>query len=372
MSSTHSSKLERWFGREVLENLSAATKHWYGDPIRVGNLPGRVYAAKGGDFVGAIEGGAFGSYKDYLYDRLKASGRRFYKRQLHTANSGFSSLSDAIAEATTGGKSQHLRWFKQHAGSIGAGLAGSYWRINTVGYPAASTTGAAIPTGESLTNASSGAIPFTSPSGDDTIHIASIVDHVSSGPLIHLLYDRLFQANTILHTTTGNQAISGVPTRYQSTNARNNFVSMECTVGINTTAHSVTVTYVDQDGNTAEAAPTMTVKVASSAADIILCPTGVGDWCLRLNSADSGVRYVTNVAMSAVSIGQSELFIGRPHVFLPHANSVNTYGAICNYAGLNDKFGPEKIHNSACLALMLINSTGSSTLVNGDLILVSG
>lgn len=57
MRHTHSQRLERWLGAEHVARLSRSMRDWYGPPIAVQGVPGYVHAAKGGDFIGAIEAG---------------------------------------------------------------------------------------------------------------------------------------------------------------------------------------------------------------------------------------------------------------------------------------------------------------------------
>ena len=74
--STHAGRLERWLGAEETARLSDAVRDWYGPPIPLAGVPGGVYARKGGDFVGPVEGGRFASSFDYARDRLRRAERQ--------------------------------------------------------------------------------------------------------------------------------------------------------------------------------------------------------------------------------------------------------------------------------------------------------
>ena len=44
---THSGQLERWLGTEAINTLSEKMANWYGPPIAVAGVPGRMLAAIG-------------------------------------------------------------------------------------------------------------------------------------------------------------------------------------------------------------------------------------------------------------------------------------------------------------------------------------
>lgn len=115
--STHSGQLERWLGKEHCESLSASMKDWYGPPIAVSGVPGKVYVHKGGDFRGGIRTGTFASAMDRM-DEICVSARNRWRRASKSKqlNAGFASLSDLISEATSG-KRQNFVF--QKVGSTG-------------------------------------------------------------------------------------------------------------------------------------------------------------------------------------------------------------------------------------------------------------
>jgi hypothetical protein len=43
---THAGQLERWLGRETVEQLSASMRDWYGPPVALAGVPGKVFAHK--------------------------------------------------------------------------------------------------------------------------------------------------------------------------------------------------------------------------------------------------------------------------------------------------------------------------------------
>lgn len=56
--STHSQRLEKWLGSDVVASLSDTFKNFY-YPIRVNGVPGEVYIMPGGDFAGSIAVGMY-------------------------------------------------------------------------------------------------------------------------------------------------------------------------------------------------------------------------------------------------------------------------------------------------------------------------
>jgi len=100
--------------------------------------------------------------------------------------------------------------------------------------------------------------------------------------------------------------LNSMPTVTELGTSRTASSPIICTVlgATNSNAGSLTVTYVDQDGNTAEAAPSFTMPNSA--------PLG-SSWWLPLNTADWGARDITNVTRSG---GAS------------HAGTIGFYGLI--------------------------------------------
>jgi len=324
----HAQRAERWLGAEALAVLLGASAgfRW---PVPVANIPGHVVA-----------------YDGHLYGEIRGGG--------------FASLSDLISEATTGGKRQD--WIFSKAGSLAvSGSNASLWNVGVL--PAAGGAVTAIPGGAAPTRTTTGAVQQTNAAGGDTLHWITGLAQGSAAPNTLLIYDRIFHAGSVLHTTTGNQAVSGVPTRYDTTTSPGNFMFLEVTGTLGSTAHTATVTYMDQDGNTAEAAAAITVVVSSAATRIPFAT-----FFVPLNSPDTGCRKVTNIAFSAVSSGNSAVVIGHPIAFIP----VNVANSMVVMDGINSAFNMAKILDDACLAFLEIKGVATATTYTGQQILVSG
>lgn len=364
-SMTHSDRLERWLGKEEVEHLSQQTKGWYGPPIPIMGVPGKVFATGDGDFCGPLEGGYYATLLDYKYDQLAKAFRRFVKNQrvqLH----GFSSLSDLISEATTGGKSQSIWFQKTGTASGSAGQPMSLWNVGT--FPPAGGVGGTSGTGSVPTNATTGGLLQANAGAGDTLHfttgyvMASVINTL-------MLYDRLWHM-TYNHATSTSTAVDSAnrPSRYNSTDAAGNFFSGEVTSALSATAHNITVTYVDQAGNTAEAAAAYAAPVSAAANRLSLVSP---NWFLPLNSPDTGLRYVTNIAQSTITsvTGTTSWFIGHPLAYMP-APVANLMGII---DGINSAFNLAQVKDNACLAFLeMPKSATTATTYVGSVTLVSG
>lgn len=365
MKNTHSQQLERWLGAECVENLSSMMRGWYGPPIAVHGVPGRVYACGDGDFCGPIKGGYYWNLADYSASRWQSIWRAYARRNAATMNS-FSSLGDLIAEAS-GGKSQNLLF--QKAATTATTVGNAFVARNVGTLPSARGVGGTSGTGVVNTRLTAGALRFDNAGAGDTLHITTITAQataVSSLLLFDCLWDMTYNHATALSTAVD---AANRPTRYQTSSlAAGNFVSGEITTALSATAHNLTVTYVDQDNNTAEAAATYAAPVS---AVVGRTPTVAGQWFVPLNAGDTGARYITNIAQSTITsvTGVTTWFVGHPLslVPIPIANMPFIFD------GINSAFNLERVYDDACLSFMTpaIATTGSITY-NGLIKLVSG
>lgn len=362
---THASKLERWLGKDEVEHISRMNKNWYGPPIPISGVPGKVFVTSGGDFVGPIRGGHYANVLDYKADKLNRAFKQYVRKAPNRLH-GFSSLSDLISEATTGGKRQDF-WFNK-VGTVAAstGQPMSLWPVGV--YPPAGGVGGTSGTGVVPTNVTSGAIPFTNPAGGDTLHFTTgFVASTTVNTL--MMYDRLWHM-TYNHATSVSTAVDAAnrPNRYTGTAAAGNFFCGEVTTALSATAHNMTVTYVDENTNAAEAAAAYAAPVSAAANRLTLVSP---NWFMPLNGADKGIQYATIVAQSTITsvTGITSWFIGRPLAFMP-APIANLMSII---DGINSAFNMVEIKSNACLAFLEMPKTATTaTTYNGDIVLVSG
>lgn len=314
---------------------------WYGPPIAIGNVPGGVYAVKGGDFMGRITGGA-----------------------------GFTSLSDLIAERTAG-KGRRFAFLK----SGPSGVVNSSSSLIQLGpSPAAAANASAAPGGDIPVDSTTGFHEFNNPAAGDTQHATTGYSLSSIASQTVLMFDCLFRVNKTMDSTVA-EAVTGVPTRYQSTTATDpdyiggNFLFVQ--VGLTAlaaTAHNWTVcTYTDQ-ANAASTLPSLT-GIASAIVHRLDHPAG--QWFAPLATGDTGIKALTQMqASAAVATGVINFVVGHPIAWFPHGSVANQ---MMVQDGINSAFNLERIFDDAALALMQVNvAAAAATTYNISMITVAG
>lgn len=355
MKSVHSGRIERWLGTEQVEHISKTMKGWYGPPIHLLDCPGSVRVCGDGDFIGPFESGYFSSAMDSLAERIKRASRPRYG----VINVGFSSLSDAIAELS-GGKRQYIGGGGiNKVGTTGVvGVTNSLWAVGA--QPAAGAAGSAAPGGRACSSSTAGALVFNNPSGTDTSHLigADMAASVAANSL--LLYDRIFDVAKTMNSSA-TEAVTGVPTRYQSTtatdqdSARGNFLFVE--VGgtpLAATAHNwTTCTYKDQS----DVASTLPSLTGNSGAIVNRLDHPAQQWFAPLETGDTGVKALTQMQCSAsVATGVINFVIGHPIgvMAFPLANFLFPFD------WLTSRDLCPRIFDSACLSLLEITKSATT------------
>lgn len=368
MRHTHSQRLERWIGTEQVEKISLATRHWYGPPIPVMNVPGRVYAARGGDFVGSIEGGFYTDLRDFAQQRMNRIWRE-YTRKTKYALHGFSSLSDLISEATTGGKSQVLSFVIAGAAGVAA-RSNLTWGVGS--WPPVGAAGGTTGTGAACTRTTVGALQQKNAAGGDTLHIVTITLQASVAGQILLLYDRLWHMTHTMTVDPRSCDAANPPGRYQTAVlAPGNFFTGHVTTVLPAATPTITLDYVDQDGNNVTGPAFSTI---ASAAAVNTIPFTAPNWFYPLDPADTGLRSLQNSAnainlSAAMASGVVTWAIGHPLAFCP-VGAANTPIII---DGINSAFNLERVYDDACLTFMeLCKSATTATNWWGGIQMVSG
>lgn len=352
---THASRLERWLGKDETERLSLAVKDWYGPPIAVGNVPGEVWACRGGDFRGPIEAGQWMSVWDFAVDTLRRKARRMARLAPFLVGglagvpvAGFASVSDAIAEYTAG---KFIEWTINKAGATGVvAVTNSLWGLGN--QPAAGANAANAPGGEAPTDATTGALAFTNPTSPDTLHFLRS-DITASAINSLILYDRIFQVNKTMNSTS-TEAVTGVPSRYQSSTSTDpnysggNFLFVEVGgTALAATAHNwTTCLYTDQDGNTGATLPSLT---GNSGAIVRRLDHPTSQWFAPLASGDTGIKALTQMQCSAaVATGVINFVMGHAIAFLP----CPVANLLIPVDGMRSALKMTRIFDDAALALL--------------------
>lgn len=368
---THSQRLERWLGREEVENISRYMRGFYW-PIPLHGVPGNVHALPGGDFSGEIRVGAELSAVDRASETVRRINRnRSLRRAMSRRQLGaFANLSSIIA-AATGGKSQDFFFRKAGPAANAIGNAMDLWNVGTL--PTAGGASSAAPGGRSPTSATTGAIAYANPANANTGHF---VGGFATSSIINntlLLYDRLFDVVKTMNSAA-TEAVSGTFSRYQNQTATapdfigGNFCyPYNPTTVLANTAHNWTVCqYTDQAGNTGNS--------FASVAGVAQCVvTGVDlatfNWFMPLAAGDVGVKALTQMQCSAtVATGTIDFVVAHPIAFFP----CPVANLMCYVDGINTAFNLKFIYDNACLAFMeMPKPATSATTYSGQVTIVA-
>lgn len=355
----HSARLERWLGAERMNNLQHSMRDWYGPPIPVLDLPGGVKIHAGGDFSGPFERGYFASAMDALHDAVKRAARvppgTFY--------TGFASISDALSRASQGFQQMPGGMFNKVGPTGVVGVTSSLHKIGP--QPAIGAAAAAAPGGTAYVDSDTGGMVFANPAaGSLRLTGADVAASVISNSL--LLYDRIFGVAKTMNDTAA-EAVTGVPTRYQSVTttaedyAGGNFLFIE--VGLTplaATAHNWTVcTYTDQNGNTGATLPSL---VGNGSAITHRLDHPVQQWFAPLASGDTGIKALTQMQCDAlVATGLIDFVMGHPLgvMSFPLINSMIPFDWLTNRNQV------PRIFADAYLAFLEINKPATTATTYG-------
>src|SRR3990167_5477833 len=356
MRSVHSGRLERWFGAERVEQLSGSGRGWYGPPIHLLDCPGSVRVCGDGDFIGPFERGYFMSALDALKAVLDRAGR------LHpgTLYTGFTSISDALARASVGFSQQPGGMFNKVGPTGVLGVTSSLHKLGP--QPAAGVAAAAGPGGTAYVDSDTGGMLFLIPAvGSLRLVGADVAASVISNTL--MLYDRLFAVAKTMNST-GTEAVTGVPTRYQNQTAGaedyigGNFLFVE--VGLTAlaaTAHNWTTCLYNDQGGAGSTLPSLT---GNSGAIIHRLDHPVQQWFAPLAPGGNGIKALTQMQCSAlVATGLINFVIGH----MIGVMSFTVINSMIPFDWLTNRDQAPRIFNDAYLAFLEINkpATGAAT-----------
>ena len=263
-------------------------------------------------------------------------------------------LSDLINRLTGGnnGTPETQFWFKtpRVAGAAAtapiAGRMASMWQYE--GYPA----GGAVPTdAEVCTRTTQGALPFTAPGGSrEKFMVSAGVVPLTAG--LYLLYDRLLHIGGLSGTLTTAQTVQGTtptPALTRNTGGVGNIAWAEIYTAIGTTGTTLTMNYVDQDGNSASSTTNIGATGFREATRVLRLPLAAGD---------TGIRSVTSVQLTAstTTAGNFGITIARPLAWIP-VGAAGSGGWRDYTTGLP---GIPAIDSDACLALAYIPAAATA------------
>lgn len=352
----HSGRLERYLGRDKVQQMSAQFRDWYGPPVHILDLPGCVKICKGGDFIGTFDHG----YAESFFDVARAYAKRFWNaagyHDLSMAGSGFASISDALLRSSQGfGQMLNGGMISKAGPTQVVRSAHSLWRVGTL--PAAGSAGAAAPGGTAHVKSDTGAMVFNNPASGTTRLVgadfqASVINNAV------MVYDRIFSvAKTIASTAT--ESVTGVPTRYQSSTATaedyagGNFAFPEVgATAYANTAHNWTVCrYRNQAGTDTQSFPSMAGNPGAVATISDRLDMPLNQWFMPLNGSDSGVMDLDQMQCSAsVATGTLNFVVGHPIGIM----AFPIINCMLPFNWLTSRNQAPRIFDDACLAMLVL------------------
>lgn len=359
MKPIHADRIERWLGAEKVKHLQQCMKGWYGRPICLLDVPGSVWITADGDFVGEFSRGSFFGAMDAFEDWLRRAVRESGRVQHGMAAAGFASIGDALSRASQGYSQR--RPFNKVGPTGVVGASSSLWRLGP--QPAAGSAPGNAPGGTAFDRTSTGALEYANPAtGTNHLVGADVSASVINNSL--LVYDLIFGCNKTMNSTAA-EAVTGVPTRYQSSTptdpsySGDNFLFIQVGgTALAATAHNwASCTYTDQDGNTGATLPSLT---GNSAGIVDRFDHPVSQWFAPLASGDTGIKALTNMQCSAaVATGVVWFMIGHPLGFM----SFPVINSLLPFDWLTNRDQAPQVMSGACVAFIepLKPATGTTT-----------
>jgi len=350
MPSTHAGKLERYLGPEGVAQLQKAMQGWYYKPIHLLDVPGSVRVAADGDFVGRFVTSRF----EVGLDRVREALVRASKPRHGVLNAGFVDVSDALNRASQGFRQQPGGNITKVGTTGVVGASNTLWRVGNT--PAGGGAGSAAPGGRACSSTTNGAMRWTNPAaGTMRLTGADFSANIINNSV--LIYDRIFDVAKTM-SSTANEAVTGVPTRYQSSTttseeyAGGNFCFVEAVAALGATAHEWGVAggneclYRNQAGTDNSIFPVMTGN-ASCIQDRLDHPLSA-PWFFPPAAGDTGVMDLAQLRCSASVTGTVNFVLGHPLGFM----SFPVINSMLPFDWLTNRDQAPYISNSACLALL--------------------
>lgn len=230
------------------------------------------------------------------------------------------------------------------------------------GIPGAGAAPTSSIAGDVPTNATAGCIPFTNPGGGSLSYVARMAAYATQAGML-FLYDRLLQTGNssgISATSTSGQTINSTALTRPDANGNGAEAWWQVYVVMGAGATNVvTLSYTNPAGTASQSATSGTAFPTTM---------GVGrTGPFRLAAGDNGVKSVqTWTNSNSMTSGTMGLVIRRLHAQMP----VGYTNAASQMDGIG--LGLPRIYDSACLELIWLAQTASSTTAGGEIVLVQG
>lgn len=370
MKPVHAGRLERYLGVDTIERLQGHMgargkgPRWYGRPICLLDVPGSVWVTADGDFVGTFTRGSFMGGLETLVEFWQRAGRL----QPGVLGSNFANVSQFLSQGS-GGNAQR-RSFLKVGGAGSATFSSSLWRVGA--QPIGGAVSSAAPGGRALDKTTVGALAFVDTATNKN-RLVGADGGASVANQTLLLYDRTFDVIKTMNSTA-TEAVTGVPTRYQSTTSSNEdyvgdsflFIEVGGTV-LAATGHNWTVCqYTNQAGTTGQSVPSV---AGSSAAAVDRFDLPAQYWFAPLASGDTGIKALTQMQCSAtVATGLINFVIGHPLGWM----AFPVISTFFPFDWVTNRDPAPQVLDGACLAFINpVASTSSATTWTGRVVLTS-
>ena len=206
------------------------------------------------------------------------------------------------------------------------------------------------------TSSTAGAIPFTNPTGSNTLYLGRFAATSSSANSL-ILIDRLVHTAGLSGTSTSAQTVNSTAITRTYNSGANVGCWIEVYTQLGSTAVTATVSYTNQSGTSGRSG---TAAIPATAKVGLVVP-------LSLQSGDTGVQSVQSVTLSASTgtAGSFGITLAQRIATIPlNANIGQTF----DYA----QVGLPQIQPSACLSYYVLPSTTSTGSIITELTLVQG
>jgi hypothetical protein len=221
---------------------------------------------------------------------------------------------DGIIAANTAGKVQRVSVIKTMTAATAVNAWTSLWRAT--GNPTAGIYTNTPGTAPDRTNQAAWSLAMSNPTGTDKKYLLSCPFMCSQIINCLFLVDLLLEIGNLSVATTGAKTVSSVALTRHTTGA-DVWALLNVTTALGTGTGAMTITYTDQDGNTAQTSPTFNT-VASTPVDRTL-PNSfpVGSY-IPLAAGDYGLRAVANLNVNtAHTAGVVAMEISKPLMLIP-------------------------------------------------------
>jgi hypothetical protein len=263
---------------------------------------------------------------------------------------GFASMDDLIAEITVNGKFRSAEFSK--ISSNGATSAAGRWHefFTATGIPAAGSFSGSAGVATQLNRSSAGSMDIGANVSTDIRSLLSGNICTPSSvitPAVAVLVDMLLYYPSVV-VTGGPTSLNNSVTLPRYTDGQGVMAFCAVQTALGAASPSLTLTYTDQDGNSA-ASPIALVSPVNSAPVSTLFTASGGPW-LPLNTSDTGVKKIDSYTIASGTTGTVAFVLCKPLTRIP---------LLAQYVASERDFlyqipSMPRVYDDACLAWLIL------------------